>query len=336
MYGMELKKHELAKPGSEAHTRMITSSKVATMLRDEDGEYLGIGYDSAFDLFQYMTGNAKKDITGMEEIFRYGHAAEHFARYWLKETMPGWSFSRGEVAYGFHPRLKFPHQATVDLRARKGRQQRLIEVKAPKVDRGVEDKWVPQAVMNMAVSGIHELQLIVVPRYGEVNIYDIEWDRDLWEAIIEDTHHWWDRMNRGDAPAPGGSALYRQMRGAMFPTWDAKAEPVTLNEGWTQRYAQAVQDLADAEEAYDVVRNEIVDMMGDAYRVNGADGRKIVSRSKGRFSESRVPDEYRNDPQFQTTKFDSSKFKQSHPDLYEEAQGDPGFTFDKKGWVGNE
>lgn len=333
--GRELTAAERVAPGSPEHTRMITSSKVAPMLRDEDGEFLGIGYDAAYDTYQYMTGAAEKDVASMEEIFRYGHAAERFARYWLQDTMPGWRFSDGEVAYGYHPELKFPHQATIDMRASKGRRRAVVEVKAPKVDRGVEEKWIPQIVMNMAVSGIHEALLVIVPRYGEVSVHEIEYDPELWDAIVEDATDFWRRIQEGDAPDHGGSALWREEQGKLHKP-DKTADPVVLNEGYTQRYADAVRRLADAEDYLARVQNEIIEQMGDAPRVNGADGRKIVTRTAGRFSQKRVPEAFFKDMSLYSQKFDKDKLREQHPDVYAGAVGAPSYTFDKKGWTDNE
>lgn len=333
--GRELTKAEVARPGTLEHTRMITSSKVAPMLRDEEGEFLGIGYDTAYDTYQYLTGGAEKDVASMEEIFRYGHAAEKFARYWLQDTMPGWKFSQGEVAYGHHPELPFPHQATADMRASKGRHRKIVEVKAPKVDRGVEEKWIPQITMNMAVSGIHEALLVIVPRYGEVSVHEIEYDPELWAAIVEDVTDFWRRIQEGDTPDHGGSALWREEQGKLH-TPDPDHAPVVLNKGYTQRYADAVRQLAEAEEYLKVVQNEIIEQMGDAPRVNGADGRKIVTRTAGRFSQRRVPKNYLDDQMLYTPKFDKDKLRAMFPSIYDEAVGAASYTFDKKGWIDNE
>lgn len=333
--GRELTKSEVALPGTPEHTRMITSSKVAPMLRDEFGDFLGIGYDSAYDTYQYLTGAAEKDVSGMEEIFRYGHAAEKFARYWLQDTMPGWKFSAGEVAFGHHPELKFPHQATVDMRASKGRRRAVVEVKAPKVDRGVEDKWIPQITMNMACSGAHETIFVIVPRYGEVSVHHIEFEPGLWEAIVEDTNDFWRRIQEGDAPEAGGSELWREEQGVLNPP-DKNAPPVTLNEGYTERYENAVREVAAAEERLEVVKNEIIEQMGTAPRVNGADGRKIVTRTAGRFSQKRVPEAALRDMSLYSQQFDTKKLKEKHPDWYEAARGNPSYVFDKKGWMDND
>lgn len=333
--GRELHRSEIVKPGSPEHTEMITSSKVAPMLRDDDLNFLGIGYDSAYDTYQYLTGEAKKDVSGMDEIFRYGHAAEKFARYWLQDTMPGWTLSTGEVAYGEHPMLDMPHQATLDMRATKGKHRKVVEVKAPKVDRGVEDKWIPQLQMNMAVSGIHEALLVLVPRYGEVSVHEIKFDEPLWDTMVEDINDFWRRIIEGDPPPHEGSALWRDEQAKLYKP-DAKVVPVVLNEGYTQRYADAVAALDAAERELAVVENEIIEQMGAAPYVKGADGRKIVSRRAGSFAKSRVPKKYLEDKELLTPQFDRSKLRAKYPDLYDAALGAPSYTFEKKGWKDNE
>lgn len=333
--GVELAPNEVAKPGTPEHTRMITSSKVAAMLRDEYGEFLGIGYDSAYDTYQYLTGAAEKDTSGYEDMFRYGHAAEKFARYWLQDTMPGWRFSVGEVAFGKHPALDFPHQATVDMRASRGNARKIIEVKAPMKDRGVEDKWLPQLTMNMAVSGIHEALLVIVPRYGEVAVHEIEFDEDLWAAIVEDTNDFWRRIQENDAPEMGDSTLWREQQGKLYNP-NAQADPVELNEGYTEAWEKACRQVALANEALEVVKNRIIEQMGDAPRVNGADGRKIASRKAGRFAKTRVPKEYLAKEELFTPTFDAKKLKQEYPDVHAAAVGAPSYVFEMKEWTNND
>lgn len=331
MTGIELAPKEMAEPGSPEHTRIITASKVAPMMRDsETGEYLGIGYDTAYDTYMYMTGQEVKDTTNMEDMFRYGHAAEHFARYWLKDIDPSWRLSPKEVAFT-DPALPFPNQGTLDIRASKGRARKFIEVKAPRVDRGVEDAWLVQATMNMALSGYHQCEIMVVPHYGEVAIYPLEFDPELWGAIKRDAAHFWQLIERGTPPDMQGSQLYRKQKAKIQP--DNNADPLVLNEGYTERYEDAVLALKDAEAHLAVVENEIIDQMGNAPWVNGADGRKIVSRVAGRFSEKRVPEQFRTDERFFTSKFDSQKLKKEFPSIYEEAKGDYSFKFEKKAWT---
>lgn len=333
--GRELKRSEIALPGSPEHTEMITSSKVAPMLRDDDLNFLGIGYDSAYDTFQYLTVRAEKDTSGMEEIFRYGHAAEKFARYWLQDTMPGWTFSTGEVAYGEHPMLDMPHQATLDMRASKGARRKVIEVKAPKVDRGVEEKWIPQLQMNMAVSGIHEALLVLVPRYGEVSVHEVKFDEPLWDTMVEDINDFWRRIVDDDPPPYEGSALWRNEQ-AKLTRPDKKADPIVLNEGYTARYEDAVLALEKAEQDLSVLENEIIAQMGDAPAVMGADGRKVVSRRAGSFAKSRVPKRFRDDPELRSEQFDKDKLREKYPKIYDAAIGAPSYTFDKKEWKRND
>lgn len=329
--GRELTPQEMAKPGSPEHTRMVTSSKVASMLRDENGDYLGIGYDSAYDMWSAMAGQGELDRTGMEDIFRYGHAAERLARYWLQDVQPEWRFSPGEVAFGHHPDLDFPHQATLDMRASRGRARKIIEVKAPRVDRGVEDNWRVQCVMNMGISGIHECQLVIVPMYGPVAIYDVEWDPELFEVCVEDAREFYRRVVEMDAPPHEGSALWREQQGRLHKK-DETADPVIADGDLVQRWQQAVQELDAAERKLETVKNDIVAVMGDAPCVKSEDDRRIVGRTAGRFSQRRLAKEYLEDESLFSLKFDSAKLKKQHPDVYAQACGTAGYTFNQKEW----
>ena len=327
----ELSPKEMAKPGSPEHSRIITSSKVAPMLRDaETGEYLGIGYDNAYDTFMYMTGQEVKDTSSMEEIFRYGHAAEHFARYWLKDIDPSWRLSPGEVAFT-DTSLPFPNQGTLDIRASRGSMRKFIEVKAPRVDRGVEDVWLVQATMNMALSGYDYCEIMVVPRYGEVAIYPLEFDRDLWAAIQRDATHFWQLVEKGTPPDAGDSELYREQKSRIRPNPDAA--PVVLNEGYTQRYEDAVLAVDEAKKHLAAVQNEILSQLGDAPRLEGADGRKIITRREGSFSKKRIPKEHLEDPRYYSPQFDRTCYMHAQPEAYEAAKGNPSVVFDTASWL---
>lgn len=325
----QLKPHEMAEPGTPEHSRMTTASKVAAMLRDPNtGEFLGLGYDSAYDTYLYMTGQAEKNIDGMEDHFLYGHSVEKAARHWWLEKNPGWRISPGEVAFTDDD-LPYPNQVTLDLRASRGRTRRIIEVKAPRVDRGVEDKWRVQVTDQMRTSGIHHATIIVWPVWGFPAAYDIEFDAQLAQAIVRDATHFHALIEAGTPPDAEDSGLFQE-QAALTPVADL-ADDEDMSD-LADEYADAVQVLTAAEKRLKTLDNIIIARLGNAPKAT-ADGITLVRRQPGRFSQSRIPEEHKHlleDPALLESKFSARLLKAQHPDIYAESLGPDTFTFSRK------
>lgn len=333
----QLTKKEMAEPGTPEHSRIITASKVATMMRDGDtGDYLGIGYQSAFDQWHEMNGTWSPDMSDMEEHFLYGHSVEKAARYWWLENNPGWRVSPGEVAFTDDD-LPFPNQVTLDMRASKGRSRKILEVKAPRVDRGVEDKWLVQILLQMRVSGIHQAELIIWPVYGFPEVYPIEYMPDLVDAILRDADAFYQSLTAGEPPAAGDSEHAKEILGALNPDPDPEVEyevPDDLMEQLIAKY----KELGNAESSVTELQNNIAMQMGDAGKATHK-GVKVASRSAGRFAQSRIPKEHKailKDPEMMVPKFDPGKLKKTHPEIHAAATSGGSFTFERKAWEKNE
>ena len=129
-------------PGTPDWQRTITASKVPAMIRDRfTGEYLGIDYLSAFERFMEMTGQWEQPIDAKTQaMFDDAHDAEDYAVNVWKRANPGWHTSAGEIAFTNPDALPgIPCLVTIDRRASRGRSRRIIEVKRPRKDNGVQD-----------------------------------------------------------------------------------------------------------------------------------------------------------------------------------------------------
>ncbi|WP_420100152.1 hypothetical protein [Corynebacterium sp.] len=320
-------------PGTPEWRRMITASKVASMLRDAAGDYLGIGYNSAFELWHQMAGLWEPDGLDSRVLDR-GHWMEASGReFWLYEN-PGWRISRKEVAYTDSD-LQFPNLVTLDSRASRGRSRRIVEIKAPRKDQGVHDKWRAQVMFQMGVTGIHQADLVLMPQYGEERIEHIEWDPDLYAAIVDDAAHFWRLLEAGTPPDAGASEHAAQILAALHPTPDPDTAielPVDVMDEWTT----ALDRSAAAEKALTTVENKVREQMGDAARAS-FDGRVVASRSAGRFAKTRLPktDEAKAAVAACTVtkeSLDTAALKRDHPDLYAAATAAPTYTFKRKDW----
>ena len=88
-------------PGTDEWKRMVTASKVAPMITNKStGDYLGIGYISAYEQFMEMAGKWERTIDAdTQAMFEDAHDAEDYAVNVWKRKNPGWRTSKGEVAY---------------------------------------------------------------------------------------------------------------------------------------------------------------------------------------------------------------------------------------------
>lgn len=319
-------------PGTDEWRRMITASKVADMLRDgETGEFLGIGYFSAFERYMQMTGEWEPEISDETmAMFNDAHDAEDYAvNVWLRAN-EGWQANAGEVAYTDET-LAFPNMVTLDRRARRGRARKIIEVKRPRIARGVRDGWRAQVIFQMGVSGIHNADLVEVPVYGTPVIHHIEWDADLYAAICADAAAFFELVRHEFPPAAGDSEHAKEIFGRITPDddkqldWDDEQLADEIETVWAQ--------LAEAERAARTMENKVMEMMGDAKKAT-LNGRKLVSRTTGRFSQARVEDKEKlKDPDVLEQKVSSAKFKKKYPDEYAAATGTPSFKFERKEWT---
>lgn len=333
MTGRQLTKEEMAAPGSAEWRRTITASKAPAMIRDrETGDYLGIGYQDAFTLWHEMAGLWTPPALD-ERLMARGHWMEPAARGFWMWSNPGWRVSPGEVAYTDDD-LMFPNQVTIDLRASRGRARRIIEVKSPRRDEGVHDKWLVQVQMQMHVSGIHEADIVLMPQWGEERIVHVDYDPDLAASIIEDAAHFWDLLQDATPPVAGGSETASQILGALHP--QPTGETVDLEVPLMDEWTDAVTRARNADAALTAVENRIREEMGDAGKAL-FDGAVVASRTAGRFAKSRLPKSEEAAAAVAACTvdkptLDTKKLKSDYPDVYAEGVAAPAYSFARKAW----
>ena len=318
-------------PGTPEWRRMITASQAPAMLRDGlTGDYLGLGYTDAYSLYHDMAGTWTPEPPD-EKLMARGHWMEASGREFWRWSNPGWRISRKEVAYS-DPDLPFPNLVTLDSRASRGRTRRSVEIKAPRKDEGVHDKWLVQVTLQMRLSGIHAADVVLMPQYGEERIIPVEYDEDLAEAIVADCAHFWGLLEAGTPPDAGGSEHAAQILAALHPTPEREADTV-LDQDVMDDLLTAWDRLAEAQAAAQAAENRVMQAMGDTGKAT-FDDRKVAGRIAGKFAKGRFPEpgilaKY----MVPTEKLDTDALKADHPGLYAQAIGNPSFQFERKAWT---
>lgn len=326
-------------PGSPEWRKLITASKVPAMVRYPEGhelagQYTGCDYYSAFERWHLMNGTWEEHIdSDTQKMFDDAHDAEDYGANVWKRANPGWQLNKGEVTYTSR-NLRFPHCVTLDRRARRGSRRHIIEVKRPRRDTGVRDNWWLQVIFQMGVSGIHEASVVIIPVYGEPQIYEIEWDETVFQRICADAEHFWGLLHNGTPPEAGDSENAKEILAALRPVTEGASFDVP--DSAVDELRDAYEELEAAQRRVTSAENSVAEMMGDSATAvwNGA---RIASRQAGRFAQSRVPKGSRHlldDPDLMTPKFDVQKLREKHPDVYNAAVGKGSFKFEKKAIVG--
>lgn len=325
-------------PGSDEWKKTVTASKVAAMLRNhETGEYLGIDYASAFETWHTMHGTWDKPISDdLIEFFTECHQAEVWAiSMWATEN-PEWEISpvkqsphgylTAEVPFT-DTSLPFPNIATVDAVAthKETGEKLILEVKRPRSFYGVRTNWKVQHNTQMAISGIHKGVMLIAPKYGEKQFLETEFDPELWEWTLKDIQHF---MTLEEAPDMAGCENAQTILAGHHPTPDGELK---LNEDDMSELLAAWQNLADAEAHAKRLENIMAERLGDNAKAT-FNGVTVVSRSAGRFAQSRIPTEHKavlKDEKYMTKKFDDKKLKKAMPDVWQQAVGAGGYLFQR-------
>lgn len=321
-------------PGSKEWGEIITASKVPAMITDKTtGLYLGLGYYSAYEMYAQMKGEWEEDLTpDKQAMFDDAHDAEDYAVNVWKRANPGWRTGKGEVAFS-DPTLPFPNLVTLDRRASRGRARRIIEVKRPRVSRGVTDGWLVQVTFQMGVSKIYSANLVEVPVYGKPVIHRVPFDQTLFDVIVSDAERFYQRLQLGIPPEMEGSEHERQILSALNPV-NNELPPHRIDESLMVNLKTAWDELDAAQKRVNYLESVVADNMGKAPQAICGD-RPVARRIKGRFSQARVPAEHKDllkDESLMSLRFDAKKLKEAHPDVYEEALGSATYRFARDEW----
>lgn len=332
--------HQPPAPGTEEWRKIISASKISAMVTDkETGEYLGLGYLTAWEMWQQMMGRWEQPITEEKQaMFDDAHDAEDYAcNVWVRRNA-GWKIGKGEVAFT-DDALPFPNIVTLDRLATKGRKgsknyrQRIIEVKRPRVPRGVQDGWLCQVQFQMGVTGIHEASLVEVPVYGTPVIHEIGFDQELFDSLVQDAAAFYALVEAGTPPEAGDSEHAKEIFAAQNPV-DESAPPAEVNDFTMNALLKAWDALDKATSAATFWENKVAEAMGNSSKAL-FDKRVVASRKQGRFAQKRLPAEHKDvlkDEKFMSLKFDAAKLKKAMPEVHAAACGEAMFEFNRKEW----
>lgn len=186
-------------PGTPEHARLISPSKVASIL--------GVSrFESKYTLWHRMKGLAEP--TPPKDIFKMGHAMELAMAELYRLDHPDWRLSRGEVQF-VTDKLGFPAVCTLDRRASKGRMRRVVELKIARDmsewgDEGTGEcpaDYAAQVMMQMAITGYTKTpaHLVVLSGWYRHFTYTIEYDKVVADWIIDECRKFYQSL-QGDTP----------------------------------------------------------------------------------------------------------------------------------------
>lgn len=330
---MKRRVNDAPAPGTPAWRKIITASKIPAMIRDgETGQYLGLGYKPAFDLYMEMMGMWDDLITPQQQaMFDDAHDAEDYAVNVWKRANPGFTqFSRGEVAFT-DDELPFPNLVTIDRLATAGKRRHIIEVKRPRQPLDApRDGWVAQVVFQMGVSGIYEADIVMVPVYGTPSIHPVVFDPELYAALVRDATHFWHLLEAETPPDSEDSKL----AGTMYAQTPTTRDAIDLDESLMDQLVTVWQNLAALEKEAGVLENKVAEFAQTAKEAT-FQGITVASKRAGRFSEKRLSEDQRLEAsafEVQKTSLDTRRLKKEAPHLYNAGLGDSTFVFNRKAW----
>lgn len=313
-----------ASPGSDEHLRIVTASKVSTILGLNPWQTPG-------ELWMEMTGRAPREVLEGDRL-AWGHIAEDsLVKWWLHEN-PGWQAGPGEVAYT-NDDLPFANQATLDRRARRGRRFHVLECKTSDSSRTwdtggqLPSHVYAQVIAQMGISGIHEASVVCQLGSTVPVVYDVPWDADLWAEVVGAIEEFVGLLNEDEYPLDTRD---------WQPAVDA-AQRGPWDEDDTEWGADQVSALAGMLAERDQLDARIAEEKDRLSHLAGGsrvfvDGKVFMSLQSPRFSKTNVPDNARHllkDPDVMSLKLDSKKLREKYPEVYNAALGDSTYTFRK-------
>lgn len=270
-------------PGTDEWRSILSASKIAAVL--------GISpWQSPYSLACEMTGLIPPSPVDekMQDIFDYGHAAEHgMAAYW-KMKNPDWDITEGEVAY-MDDDLPFPLLVTVDrvVTHKETGKQRILEMKTaqsmdsinkwgkPGEENSVPPHYAVQHLTQMGASGIHQ-GTVIMTGLGVPEMHYIKWTPIAWGRIVSRCKEFWELIQDGRLPELDDSvATFNAVRG-LHPDIDRDSVYV-VDEELALRLLRAKEMEQQGKEQYREARIELMDKMGDKHRAV-LDGTVVAQR----------------------------------------------------------
>lgn len=261
-------------PGSDAHSKTITASKVASIL--------GVSrFESAYSLYYRMRGEIEAEPP--KDIYRVGHAFEMALAELWKLDNPGWKLSRSEVQFSTD-QFGFPAMATVDRRAVRGRQRRLIEFKIthdlgewgdPNLSGDLPMDYVTQVIFQQMVSGIHSTAdvLLMAPWFKHIT-YRVDYDQVIADWIVRECSKFWTALHQGIPPELDDSVSTYSCVKELHP--DIDGSEVEVPEDLIADIRECNSAVGELQDRQRGLKTQLLSLMGNAQtaHING----EVVAR----------------------------------------------------------
>lgn len=151
----------------------------------------------------------------------------------------------------------------------------------------VPANYLMQCMWYMALAGADQCELIALIGNHGVRQYTIERDQELIEIMVAEAEKFWrDHIENGEQPAIEYSSEADKWIKRQYPNSD-KTKVLTADEylaGQLEKLAHYKAEIKDAEAAEKQIRLEIMQQMGDAYKIVSDFGTVTCPEVKGRAS----------------------------------------------------
>lgn len=271
-----------AAPGSDAWRKMLTPSKIPSVLAVSR-------FKSQFATWHEMAGLVEPAPidADRQDLFDYGHAAEAAASVYWKRKNPGWRLSAGEVQFT-RDDLPYPNAATIDGRASRGRKRRVVEKKTARSleewgDDGsgvIPEDYAAQVIFQMFITGWHDpADLVLWPQYGRPRIYTVEYNEALAAFIDAKARAWHQSLITGERPDLDDTVTTYECIRQMHPEIDGRE--VEVDPDLAIRYLEHVAEDKGVTKRLRGVKSELLDVMGQGETAMCM-GQKIATRTPWR------------------------------------------------------
>jgi predicted phage-related endonuclease len=269
---------EFIAPGSEAHGRLITASKVASIL--------GVSrWESAYSLWHRMRGNIQSEPA--KDIYNVGLAFEMALAELWKIEHPGWRLSAGEVQF-VSDRFGFPAMATVDRRAMRGKHRRIVEFKIardlgewgdPELSGDLPMDYVTQVIFQQMVSGITDTaDVVLMSAWFKHFTYHVEHDQTVADWIAKECLQFWQSLQTGDAPDLDDSVSTYACVKALHPEIDGTEVEVPAE--LVIQLREIRKGIGEIQAKQLALRAQLLDLMGNAQYAH-VNGETVARRQRG-------------------------------------------------------
>lgn len=269
-------------PGSDEHLRLISPSKVAAIL--------GVSrWQSPYSCWHEMRGESRRELApGLAD---QGHAFEAaLAELWRLEN-PRWRLSPGEVQF-VGDEYGFPFVCTIDRRATRGRDRRVVEFKTardlsefgdPDLDGDCPTDYTAQCITQMLFAGPdyrkHPAHLLVMGPFFAHRTYEVVYEQPIVDWILQECRAFWDSLVLGEEPELDDSVATYNCVKQLHPDIDGSA--VEVPEDLIVQLRDLKDEISELETEQRGLKIQLLDIMGNA-QIAECNGEKVARRQPGR------------------------------------------------------